>query len=122
MYLQSPRISDYMMNLEGWFSELFHWLAGAYQVCDVLIMTGLLCLGITLVLGIAKKLTTVFAIIMMLFFTLSALPPTTNPILDYHMVYVFVLAAIYQGNGFSCIGLEERWAELKMVKRFGILE
>jgi thiosulfate dehydrogenase [quinone] large subunit len=85
-------------------------------------MAGLLCLGITLILGIAEKLTTFFAVILMIFFTLSILPPSDNPLLEYHLVYILALAAVYLGGGYSCLGLEDRWKGSGLMKRFPILE
>ena len=75
-----------------------------------------------MMLGIASKLATVGSVVMMaLMFTL-VLPPSDNPLVDYHIVYILATLVIYWFGGYSHLGLEDRWKGLSLVKRYPILE
>jgi thiosulfate dehydrogenase (quinone) large subunit len=48
--------------------------------------------------------------------------PDNNPFLDEHIVYIIVLAGIvYVGAG-RYLGLQRRWEQLRVVKRFPVLK
>ena len=115
--------TEYYLNVlvEGPFEGIYHALAGNAFV-DFLLLAGLLAVGSAMMLGIASKLATVGSVVMMaLMFTLC-IPPSDNPLVDYHIVYIVASLAIYFLNGFSYIGLEDRWRELGIVKKLPILE
>ncbi|MGN0138817.1 MAG: hypothetical protein ACI381_09455, partial [Candidatus Methanomethylophilaceae archaeon] len=85
-------------------------------------MFGLIAVGACLMLGIASKLSTIGIVVMMaLMFTLC-IPPSDNPLVDYHIVYILTALAVYFLGGFSYLGLEDRWRELGIVKKLPILE
>ena len=89
---------------------------------DFLLLAGLLAVGSAMMLGIASKLATVGSVVMMaLMFTL-VLPPSDNPLVDYHIVYILATLVIYWFGGYSHLGLEDRWKGLSLVKRYPILE
>ena len=112
----SPTAFYLSQMVSGPFEEMWNALAGNAFI-DFLLMFGLLAVGACLVLGIASKLSTIGIVIMMaLMFTLC-IPP-----LDYHIVYILTALAVYFLNGFSYIGLEDRWRELGIVKKLPILE
>lgn len=113
---------DFLAYNDGLFAEFFNWMAGYSDIADILLMAGLLLIGIGLMLGIATKLSVLFGSVIMIFFFLSVFPISDNPIVDYHIVYVFVLIAIWVTNAGSYLGLGEKWNELSIVKRFPILE
>jgi thiosulfate dehydrogenase (quinone) large subunit len=111
----------------GPFESTFHTWAGAAWA-DWLFMAGLLGIGIALALGIGLRIAAVSGTVMMLFMWAAEWPlakvtsagePTmsTNPIVDYHIVYALVLIAaalLYAGNTW---GLGKLWAKLPFVQR-----
>ena len=105
----------------GIFGDLFDSIAGNAFI-DFLMMAGMLVMGITLVTGIASKLTTIFMGMFLLVMYCIHVPPTDNPILDYHITWIITLAAVYLLGGFDRLSLNARWKELGIVKRFRILE
>jgi thiosulfate dehydrogenase [quinone] large subunit len=91
-------------------------------------MLGLLGIGIALILGIGLRIAAVSGTLMMLGMWAAEWPlakltsagePTmsTNPIVDYHIIYalaMIALAAIYAGHTW---GLGKPWAKLPFVHR-----
>ncbi|MDL2241971.1 hypothetical protein LJB91_03595 [Bacteroidales bacterium OttesenSCG-928-L03] len=113
---------QFLVYNDGWFSGFFNWMAGYSDIADILLMAGLLFIGVGLMLGIATKLSVLFGSMIMIMFFLAVFPISDNPLVDYHIVYVFVLIAIWVSNAGSYLGLGEKWNELSIVKRFPILE
>jgi thiosulfate dehydrogenase [quinone] large subunit len=111
----------------GPLESTFHAWAGAAWV-DWLFMAGLLAIGIALILGIGLRIAAVSGTVMMLlmwaaewplakFTSAGELTMSTNPIVDYHIVYALVLitlALTYAGNTW---GLGRLWARLPFVRR-----
>jgi thiosulfate dehydrogenase [quinone] large subunit len=111
----------------GPFESTFHAWAGAAWA-DWLFMLGLLGIGVALVLGVALRIAAASGTVMMVLmwaaewplakFTSAGEPSmSTNPIVDYHIVYALALIALavtYAGNTW---GLGRRWAKLPFVQR-----
>jgi thiosulfate dehydrogenase [quinone] large subunit len=91
-------------------------------------MLGLLGIGLTLLSGIALRITAVCGTIMLALMWAAEWPPaqhlsdgspsmSTNPVVDYHVVYavlLIVLAAVGAGNTW---GLGRIWASLPPVRK-----
>lgn len=105
----------------GPFADFYQSMAGS-QLVDILFMSGLLLIGIALVLGIGIKLATLFGSLLMLMMWSSMLPPENNPILDEHIVYILVLLTIGAANADQKFGLRSWWVKLPTVKRLPILQ
>lgn len=111
----------------GPLSGFFNDIAGQAWA-DWLFMLGLLGVGLALILGIGMRIAAGAGALMMLFMWLAEFPPTkttgsgeathsTNPIVDYHIVYglgVIVTALTYAGHTW---GLGRSWAKLPLVQR-----
>ena len=111
----------------GPFESTFHAWAGAAWA-DWLFMLGLLGIGVALVLGIGLRVAAVSGTVMMLLmwaaewplarFTSAGEPSmSTNPIIDYHIIYAMALIALavtYDGHTW---GLGRLWAGLPFVQR-----
>jgi thiosulfate dehydrogenase (quinone) large subunit len=111
----------------GPFESTFHTIAGATWA-DWLFMLGLLGIGIALILGIGLRIAAVSGTLMMLLMWAAEWPlaqftsagePTmsTNPIVEYHIIYALALIALaltYAGNTW---GLGRLWARLPFVQR-----
>lgn len=111
----------------GPLESTFHGWAGAAWA-DWVFMLGLLGIGVALTLGVALRIAAVSGTVMMLFmwaaewplakFTSAGDPSmSTNPIVDYHIIYALALivaAVVYAGNTW---GLGKPWAKLPFVQR-----
>src|SRR5919197_6112047 len=111
----------------GPFESTFHAWAGAAWA-DWLFMLGLLGIGVALIAGIGLRVAAVSGTVMMLLmwaaewplakFTSAGEPSmSTNPIVDYHIIYALALIAValtYAGNTW---GLGRLWAKLPFVQR-----
>jgi thiosulfate dehydrogenase [quinone] large subunit len=111
----------------GPFESTFHTIAGAAWA-DWLFMAGLLGIGIALIFGIGLRITAVSGTLMMLGMWAAEWPlakltsagepsMSTNPIVDYHIIYalaLIVLALTYAGHTW---GLGKLWAKLPFVHR-----
>ncbi len=104
----------------GIFKDLFLSMAGNWFV-DILFMLGLLVLGITMIIGIASKLTTIAVCAFLLVMWMLVVPPVDNPVVDYHLILIAGMIATYCLGGFERYSLYERWQDTWLVKRFPIL-
>lgn len=110
----------------GPFAAMFRgWAGDAWA--DWLFMLGLAGIAVALLLGVGLRIAAVAGTLMMLLMWAAEWPldrftdagePTmsTNPILDYHIVYALILitlAVVAAGNTW---GLGRRWAELNLVR------
>jgi thiosulfate dehydrogenase (quinone) large subunit len=111
----------------GPFEETFHSWAGATWA-DWLFMLGLLGIALALILGIGLRAAAVSGTVMMLLmwaaewplarFTSAGEPSmSTNPIVDYHIIYALVLIALALTYAGHTWGLGRLWARLPLVQR-----
>jgi thiosulfate dehydrogenase [quinone] large subunit len=103
----------------GPFKGMFHSLAGT-TFANWAFMLGLLGIGLALILGAGLRIAAVSAILMMAMMWLAEWPlasGSSNPIVDYHVVYAIsavVLALTYAGHTW---GLGRLWARLPLVQK-----
>jgi thiosulfate dehydrogenase (quinone) large subunit len=111
----------------GLFADMFRSWAGAWWA-DWFFMLGLAGLAVALLFGVGLRIAAVSGTIMMLLMWAAEWPldrftdggePTmsTNPILDYHLIYALVLiglAVVAAGNAW---GYGKAWAKLDVVAR-----
>jgi thiosulfate dehydrogenase [quinone] large subunit len=111
----------------GPFESTFHAWAGAAWA-DWLFMIALAGIGIALTLGVALRIAAASGTVLMLLMWAAEWPlakvtsagepsMSTNPIVDYHIVYALVLivaALLYAGNTW---GFGKLWARLPFVQR-----
>lgn len=112
----------------GPFESMFKGWAGS-GFLDWLFMLGLLAIGLAVIAGIGLRLSAVLGSIMMLMMwaaewplamTTSAGQPSgsTNPLVDYHIIYVLVLIVVAVGSAGRTWGLGSTWARLPIVQRY----
>ena len=110
----------------GPFESVFHDIAGTWWA-DTLFMAGLFAIGVALVLGIGLRIAAASGAVMMLLMWAAEWPPaqhnsageatmSTNPLIDYHVVYALVLIALAATASGAVWGLARWWAELPFVK------
>lgn len=117
----SPTEGFLKFGTKGPFADFYRSLAGNNFI-DILFMTGLLLIGIALLFGIGMKIAAFTGSLLMLMMWSAALWPANNPVLDDHIVYVFVLAGLAFSNADQRLGLRSWWVKQDVVKRYPILE
>jgi thiosulfate dehydrogenase [quinone] large subunit len=111
----------------GPFESTFHAWAGAGWA-DWLFMVGLLGIGVALIVGVGLRIAAVSGTLLMLGMWAAEWPlakvtsagePTmsTNPIVDYHIIYALALIALAVTFAGNVWGLGRRWARLPFVQR-----
>ncbi|MBP7006727.1 MAG: hypothetical protein KBC44_01225 [Candidatus Pacebacteria bacterium] len=75
--------------VKGPFADFFHSVASNPMI-DWFFMAGLLIVGLTLIFNKYVKWGSYVGAAMMLVIWVSALPPENNPVIDDHIVYMFV--------------------------------
>jgi len=122
LYGGSPTFGFLKFAVKGPFAEIFRAMAGN-PVVDWLFMLGLLGVGLGLMLGIFMKLSTFFGGLMLaLMYLAGFLPPTHNPLIDEHIIYIIVLVLLCLSNSGNYLGLGSWWKNTKLVQKYKILE
>lgn len=103
-------------------SETLSALGDFFAVTDVIIMAAFLLLGLALILGIGMKIATIGGTLLLIMMYIGVFPPDTNPLIDYHIIYIFLLLAIYLANAGDFLGMGKQWKEMEIVKKLPILE
>ncbi len=106
--------------VSGVFTGMFHAIAGNPAV-DFILMAGMALIGAGLILGVASRLTTVGMCLMMALMYMLSVPPSDNPLVDYHIVYILGTLAVFLLGGFDRWGLNGWYSDLGIVRRFWIL-
>ncbi|WP_405887228.1 hypothetical protein OG762_01340 [Streptomyces sp. NBC_01136] len=115
----------------GPMESTFHSWAGDTWA-DWLFMAGLLGIGLALIGGIALRLAAVAGTAMMALMWVAEWPPakhlsdgsasmSTNPFVDYHLVYAVVLIALALAAAGDTLGVGKLWAKLPFVRDHGWL-
>lgn len=110
----------------GPFESTFHAWAGD-SWADWLFMLGLLGIGVAVIAGIGLRFAAVAGTLMMLLmwaaewplaqFTSAGEPSmSTNPIVDYHIVYAVALVTVAFTNAGDTWGFGRQWARLPQVR------
>lgn len=106
----------------GPVQSLMHAMAGTWYA-DWLFMLGMLGVGVALVLGIALRPAAVAGVVLMAGMWLAEYPlarftadgapaGSSNPIVDYHVVYAMVLVVLALAAAGTTWGLGRAWAHL----------
>ena len=107
-------------------SLLRSW-AGAWWV-DSLFMVALLGIGLALLLGVGMRLAALASTALLGFMWIAEWPPartttagaatsSTNPLIDYHLVYIVVVVVLAVYAAGNTWGFGRRWADLSLVRR-----
>jgi thiosulfate dehydrogenase [quinone] large subunit len=110
----------------GPLESTFHDWAGAAWA-DWLFMLGLLGIGIAVGAGVALRLAAVAGTAMMALMWMAEWPParhlsdgaasmSTNPFVDYHVIYAVVLVALAAVSAGDTLGAGRLWARLPFVR------
>lgn len=111
----------------GPMESTFHaWAGDAWA--DWAFMLGLLGVGVALASGVALRLAAIAGTVMMMLMWVAEWPParhlsdgspsmSTNPLIDYHVLYAGVLVLLAVVPAGSTWGLGGAWARLPLVRR-----
>jgi len=83
----------YLSSLKGTFADTFADIAGK-SWADWLFMIGLAGIGLALILGIGMLIAAITGTLLLVLMWLTALPLSSNPFLDDHLVYAFTIIAL----------------------------
>ena len=102
--------------LQPWF------LSMATPLADVLFMAGMLGIGVAVMLGIGTRVAAVAGSAMMLLMYLAEWPfaanaGSTNPLVDYHIIYALALIVVAVLSAGDTWGLGGWWKSLPLVQR-----
>ena len=107
---------------QGPFKGFFNSISGVGT--DWLFMLGMLGVGLAVMLGIGLRVSAVAGSLIMAMMWMAEWPliqGSTNPLVDYHVIYALTLVAgaiLLTGDTW---GLGRWWAKLPIVRRFGWL-
>lgn len=87
----SPTFGFLTYAVKGPFASFYQSIAGN-PIVDWLFMIGLLFVGVTLLLNKYVKWGAIAGIAMLLLMYTAVLLPENNPIIDDHIVYIFILS------------------------------
>jgi thiosulfate dehydrogenase [quinone] large subunit len=93
----SPTFGFLSNSPTGPFADFFNSLAGL-PVVDWMFMLGLIFIGLTLLLNKYIVWGSIAGMVLMLLMYLAVLPPSNNPLVDEHIVYILVLALLALQN------------------------
>ncbi|MEO7016428.1 MAG: DoxX family protein [Leifsonia sp.] len=94
----------------------------ASPASDVLFMIGMLTIGVAVVLGIGLRVSAVVGTVILIFMYLAEWPfganaGSTNPLVDYHIIYALSLIAVAVLSAGDTFGLGAAWKKLSFVQR-----
>jgi thiosulfate dehydrogenase [quinone] large subunit len=114
-FLNSPAVV-------GPFKDLFQSIAS--PATDVLFMLGMLGVGLAVMLGVGVRVAAWAGSAIMLMMWAAEWPLTsgsTNPVMDYHIIYALALVVVAFTLAGDTWGLGRRWRELPLVRSHGWL-
>jgi thiosulfate dehydrogenase [quinone] large subunit len=106
----------FLSHSAGPFSGIYQSIAGN-GVVNVLFMTGLLAIGIALLLGVAMRPACIAGATMLMLMWSASLPPENNLFMDDHIIYALVLIGLAAVGAGKTLGLGARWAKIPVVQR-----
>jgi thiosulfate dehydrogenase [quinone] large subunit len=112
------------LNSPGVTGPLQPFFVGiANPLVDFLFMLGMIAVGVAVMLGIGLRISAIAGSLIMVFMYLAEWPFTagaasTNPLVDYHIIYALALIVIAVFAAGDTWGFGQTWKTLPIVKRF----
>ena len=114
--------SYYLAHVSGGIFGGFYSSISGNQIVDVIFMAALLLLGVALILGVGSRISAYGGGLLVLLLWSTQVPPASNPFIDEHIIYLFLLFGLWRVRAGRTIGLGGWWSNTKIVKRFPWLE
>jgi thiosulfate dehydrogenase [quinone] large subunit len=97
------------------------FVAIAVPVTDALFMLGMIAVGLAVMLGIGLRISAVTGSLIMVFMYLAEWPfaanlASTNPLVDYHIIYALSLIVVALVSAGDTWGLGRTWKSLPFVR------
>jgi thiosulfate dehydrogenase [quinone] large subunit len=111
-FLKSPAVV-------GPFKPFFAAIAS--PTTDVLFMIGMLAVGVAVILGVGLRISAVAGTIILIFmylaeWTFGPNAASTNPIVDYHIIFALALIVVAVLSAGDAWGLGRNWKRLNIVQ------
>jgi thiosulfate dehydrogenase [quinone] large subunit len=103
--------AGFLSSAVGPFAPIFQAMA-RIPLVDFLFMAGLLLLGLALLSGVGVRIAGYGGTALVLMMWLSHLPPSSNPLIDQHIVYAVLLTGLATVKAGQWVGLGQLWARL----------
>lgn len=116
----SPTYGFLKFASKGIFSGAFNALAGS-KIVDWLFMGGLVLIGLSLVLGIAMRMASIWGSLLLFLMYIAVLPPEHNPVLDEHTIYIAALFLLNSIDAGKYFGYGETWSKNPLVIKYPFL-
>jgi thiosulfate dehydrogenase [quinone] large subunit len=101
------------------FTDLWTTMANDWAwLLTPLNQVGLTLVGIALIIGLFVRFSAFWGAIMMLFYWIASYPFENSFLIDYHMVYVFLLFGLGAFGAGRILGVDRRLEELDIVKQY----
>jgi thiosulfate dehydrogenase (quinone) large subunit len=112
----SPTAGFLANAAHGPFAFIYKAMAGSALV-DWLFMLGLLLIGTSLLLGIGVRIAGYTGALLMFFMWTALLPPEHNPLIDEHVIQLFVLLGLAAVKSGHWLGIGEWWSKQPIVRK-----
>ena len=100
----------------GPFKDFYNGIAGAAWA-DWMFMTGLLGIGLALILGVGMRIAAAAGATLLVLMWTAVLPPENNPFMDDHLIYAAVLVVLALVGAGNTFGFGKAWAKLPLVRK-----
>ena len=116
----SPTEGFLAFGADGPFEGFYHAIAGA-TLTDWAFMFGLLAIGVSMSLGIFRRLGTLAGVVMYVMMWTVVLPPENNPITDDHILGAAAVLVLGLFGASRYLGLGCWWERQALVQQYRIL-
>jgi len=116
----SPTEGFLKFGADGPFEGFYHAIAGA-TLTNWAFMFGLLAIGVSMSLGIFRRLGTLAGVVMYLMMWTVVLPPENNPIFDDHILGAAAVLVLGLLGASRYLGLGCWWERQTIVQQYRIL-
>lgn len=108
-------------GVTGPFKDFFASIAS--PLVDVLFQLGMVGIGVAVLLGIGLRVSAVVGTLIMVLMYVAEWPfaansASTNPLVDYHIIYALALIAVATLSAGDTWGFGAQWKKLPIVQRF----
>ena len=101
---------------QGPLANIFQAMANL-PVVDWLFMIGLAGIGIALLLGVLTRIAVASAVVLMLLMYIAVIPPSSNPFVDYHIIYALTLLLLAPHVTETSFSFSKWWSKQPVVKQ-----
>lgn len=105
----------FLSGSKGPFADFYHNIAGT-GFANTMFMIGLAGIGLALLLGIGMRIAAASGALLLTMMYTVVLPPTTNPVIDDHLILAVLLIGLAAIGAGSFLGLGRWWTNTPLVR------